>query len=180
MTVSEVIELEEGGIFALRLDEIRPPALQPLQEVRPRVIEGWEAEETGRQLAAQAEEAAQAIRNGREMAGLRLNLRVERGILRDAFIEDAPPAFVAGVFEMVPDEVRVFEDAGAAVLVRLDAIEAADPTSAESQALIEGFAAQTAQDIAGDAMRLFSVGAQTKAGVRVNQQALNAIHTQLP
>ncbi|MEM1066140.1 MAG: peptidyl-prolyl cis-trans isomerase, partial [Pseudomonadota bacterium] len=176
----EVIELEEGGLFALRLDEIRPPALQPLDEVRDRVIEGWEMQETARVLAEQAEVAAEAIRGGAEMAGLDLALRTERNLERDAFLDDAPPAFVAGVFEMEPGEVRVFEDAGAAVLVRLDTIIAPDRTAPDAAAGIAAFEAQAAQGLAGDALQLFTQAAQTRAGIQINQQALNAVHAQLP
>lgn len=176
----EVIELEEGGLFALRLDEIRPPALQPLDEVRDRVIEGWEMQETARLLAEQAEAAAEAIRGGAEMAGLDLPLRTERNLERDAFLDDAPPAFVAGVFEMEPNELRVFEDAGAAVLVRLDTIIAPDRTAPDAAAGLAAFEAQAAQTLAGDALQLFTQAAQTRAGIQINQQALNAVHAQFP
>ncbi|MEL6644589.1 MAG: peptidyl-prolyl cis-trans isomerase [Pseudomonadota bacterium] len=176
----EVLEFEEGGIFALRLDEIRPPALQPLDEVRDRVIEGWAAEETGRVLFAQAEALAQEIRDGREMAGIDAPLQTARGILRDAFIEDAPPAFVAGVFEMEEGEIRVFEDAGAAALVRLDAILPAEAEGGEDAALLAELARQSTQGIANDVLDLYSRALQTRAGIRINQQTLNAVHAQFP
>lgn len=176
----EVIEFEEGGLFAMRLDGIVPPALQPLSDVRPRVIEGWEAQETARQLVEQAEAAAEAIRNGREMAGLDLPLRVERDLSRDAFLDDAPPGFVAGVFAMEPGEVRVFEDAGAAAIVRLDAINPPDRDSAEAQAILSALSQQASQGMANDAIQMFTRAAQTRGGISINQQALNAIHSQFP
>ncbi|MEO1153309.1 MAG: SurA N-terminal domain-containing protein [Pseudomonadota bacterium] len=176
----EVIELEEGGLFALRIDEIRPPALQPLDEVRDRVVEGWAAEETGRQLVAQAEALAEEVRGGREMASLRVPLQTARGILRDAFIEDAPPAFVAGVFEMDPGELRVFEDAGAAALVRLDAILPPETDAGEDAELLSELSRQATQDMAGDVLDLYTRALQSRAGIQINQQTLNAVHAQFP
>ncbi|MEM9477079.1 MAG: SurA N-terminal domain-containing protein [Pseudomonadota bacterium] len=176
----EAVELEEGGLFALRLDEVRPPALQPLDEVRPRVIAGWEAEETGRLLVAQAEAAAERIRGGAEMAGVEGTLQTARGILRDAFIDDAPPAFVAGVFEMEPGELRVFEDAGAAALVRLDAILPPETGSGQDADLLAQLASQATQGMAGDVLDLYTRVLQTRAGIRINQQTLNAVHAQFP
>ena len=42
----EVLELADGGIFALRLDEVIEPALRPFDEVKEAVTEGWQAQET--------------------------------------------------------------------------------------------------------------------------------------
>lgn len=52
----ELIELEDGGVLALRLDEIKPPELLPLDQVRARVVEDWTQNETHRHLLALAEE----------------------------------------------------------------------------------------------------------------------------
>ncbi len=94
----ELFEIEESGLFALRVDEVRPPELQSLQAVRPEVIEAWELAETARLAEARAQEAARAIRDGREMAGLDLPLRADMGIGRNAFLDDAPAGMVDGVF----------------------------------------------------------------------------------
>ena len=52
----ELLALDDGGVFALRLDQIQPPALIPFAEVRDRVAEDWTRNETRRQLLALAEE----------------------------------------------------------------------------------------------------------------------------
>lgn len=52
----EIERLEDGGVFALRLDEITPPALIPFEEIRDRVAEDWRHEELKRLLLARAEE----------------------------------------------------------------------------------------------------------------------------
>lgn len=46
----ELVELVDGGVFALRLDEIVPPALIPFAEVRDDVLADWRAAEVQRQL----------------------------------------------------------------------------------------------------------------------------------
>ncbi|SDD80779.1 peptidyl-prolyl cis-trans isomerase D [Paracoccus isoporae] len=52
----ELFELDDGGVFALRLDEVVPPTLIPFEEVRDRVAEDWAQAEARRQLLAIAEE----------------------------------------------------------------------------------------------------------------------------
>jgi peptidyl-prolyl cis-trans isomerase D len=52
----ELLTMEDGGVFAMRLDRIEPPALIPFAEVRQRVLDDWTRNETRRQLLALAEE----------------------------------------------------------------------------------------------------------------------------
>lgn len=52
----QLIRLDDGGVFALRLDEIVPPSLIPFDEVRDRVAADWRHAELHRQLLACAEE----------------------------------------------------------------------------------------------------------------------------
>ncbi len=174
----ELVELDEGGVVALRVDEVREPALQPLADVRPDVIAAWEVAETTTRLEAEAQEAAQAIRDGREMAALGLPLATDREILRDAFLEGAPPAFVENVFQMEEGDIRVFRAEGGAALVRLDAVRAPDQNDAEALALKSQFTAQTEQSIATDALQLFTSRLQSTADIEINQQAINALMTQ--
>ena len=176
----ELLEIEESGLFALRVDEVRPPELQSLQAVRPQVIEAWELAETARLAEARAQEAAQAIRDGREMAGLDLPLRAEMGMGRNAFLDDAPAGMVEGVFQMTPGDVRVFSVEGGAALVRLDEVKAPDQQSEEADALKAEFNQQAIQDMAGDVLLMFTRAIQANAGVQVNQQAINAVHAQFP
>ncbi|MDO5528399.1 MAG: SurA N-terminal domain-containing protein [Paracoccus sp. (in: a-proteobacteria)] len=51
-----LFELEDGGLYALRLDEVIAPALIPFEEVRGEVAADWIAAETRRQLLELAEQ----------------------------------------------------------------------------------------------------------------------------
>ena len=64
----ELADLGDGGVFAMRLDKIEPPALIPFAEVRDRVAEDWLQNETHRQLLALAEERHVAAEAAAEAA----------------------------------------------------------------------------------------------------------------
>ncbi len=64
----ELADLGDGGVFAMRLDKIEPPALIPFAEVRDRVAEDWLQNETHRQLLALAEERHVAVEAAAEAA----------------------------------------------------------------------------------------------------------------
>ncbi len=176
----EIVRLDEGGIFALRLDEIRAPALQPLDTVREEATTLWTAEKTDALLAEQAEAVAETLRGGREMAAIRLPLGADRGVGRDSFIEGTPGSFVTQIFEMERGEFRVIPDAGAAYVVRLDAINPADHATPEAAILKGAFGEQVAQDIATDTLNAYTQALQVEKGIEINQSAISAVHAQFP
>ena len=79
---AEVTELEDGGIFMLTLEEIRPPVLREFETVRGEVVAAWEEAETQDALTTLAEAAKARLEDGAEMAALRLDLEPERGLER--------------------------------------------------------------------------------------------------
>jgi peptidyl-prolyl cis-trans isomerase D len=176
----EIVEMPEGGVFALRLDELRPPTLRPFEEARAAVEDAWRAAETARLMAEEAGTLADALRAGREMAALRLPVGMERALVRDAFVEGAPAGFVQAAFEMAPNEVRVVADATGAWIVRLERIAPADQAGAESQMLKSLLTEQTAQEVSDDLLDAFTEALAARRGIEINQAALNAVHAQFP
>lgn len=176
----EVIELDDGGILTLKVDEVRPPEPIPLDEVRDEVAEAWRVKATEAALTAQAEDLAARLREGAEMAAMDLNLRTNRGMNRTAFIEGTPPAFTQTVFGMEADAVEVLSADGDAWLVRLDAINPADGDSPEAEAAKAGFASGTAQDYANAVTRAFTQALVDQVDVEINSSAISAVNAQMP
>ena len=176
----EVIELEDGGIAALRLEEVRPPTLQPLSEIEPQVAEAWRTAELGFRLAARARAITEAIEAGRDMAAFDLDLNWDRGLVRNGFVEGTPPGFLPAVFEMEPDEVRVIEGPGEAVIARLEEVRAPDPDDPDTARIRAAVAAQTAQGLAEDLLLGFMNAARDQAGVEIDQSAINAVNSSFP
>lgn len=66
--VSDVIDAGQGQYFVLRLDQIRPAAMPPLDDVREILVREWTARENSRRLNAKAEELAARVRAGEDIA----------------------------------------------------------------------------------------------------------------
>lgn len=66
--VSDVVDAGQGQYFVLRLDQIRPAAMPPLDEVREVLVREWTARENSRLLSAKAEELAARVRAGEDIA----------------------------------------------------------------------------------------------------------------
>lgn len=174
-----VVTLDDGGMFALSVSEVQPPALRPLDDVRKDVIAGWERAETGVALTTQAEALAEALRGGAEMAGMDLTLNTDRGVGRASFLDGTPANFVETVFGMAPNDVSVISADGEAWLIRLDAVVAPDTTSPEATLAIGQFSQQTSTALANSVISAFTQAVLEETGVNVNQAAINAVHAHL-
>lgn len=172
----EVIELDDGGIFALRVEEVIEPRPEPFDDARERVEEGWIADETAKALAAKAEDLAAKISAGTDPATLDLTMMKETDITRESFIPDVPSDFVETVFSMEKDAVQVVPGETAAYIVRLDAISPPDLDDPDLAKRAEAFAETTAQGLGADLLAAYSAAVEAEAGIELNQAAINAVH----
>lgn len=175
----EVLELGDGGIFAMRLNRIQPPAPQPMEDVIDQVRRGWETRELTNQLMQQAQDLEASLANGDSFEALGLVARTETDLGRDAQIADLPEGLLSAVFDMQEGDTRTVPGTGAAFLLRLDDINPVDSADRNMQQLADALRNQAANSIAEDLFRAYAGDVQRRAGVEVNQGAINAIHAQM-
>ncbi|MBT52394.1 MAG: peptidylprolyl isomerase [Mameliella sp.] len=171
-----IAQLGDGGVFAVRLDEVLPPEPFPYEEVELRVQADWRRAQTADALFARAEALAGELGEGVTFEGAGLEARSEDGLTRNAFGADLPRPLLEAVFDMTPNEVRAVRADDLAVVVRLDEILAVDMDSEQSKQLAQLFRDQAAQDVAQDLFRALSTDIQTRAGVDLDEAAINAVH----
>lgn len=172
----QVAMLEDGGIFALRLDGTEAPRLQPLDDVRDDVIAGWETQETDRLLRAQAEALIPRLSEGVEMTTLGHDVTRETDITRGAFIMGTPADFLNQVFAMELGELRAIDGLGTVFIVRMDRILPPDTDSPEVATLRQQLVEQAQQGLSQDLFQLIATDIQLRSGVQIDQAALNAVH----
>jgi len=172
----EVGFLEDGGVFALRLDDTLPPRPEPFDQARDRVIEGWTLDQTEAALTAQAEALVADLKETGDFTATGLEVKVETGLTRGAYLEGTPPDFMAKVFEMEPGEYRVIGAGEQVHVVRLDAALPPEDT-ADLQRLRDGFGQELDQTLAQALFEAFARDAQIRARPTVDQRALNAVQS---
>lgn len=173
----EAIRLDDGGLVAMRLDEVVPATPIPFDEARAAVTESWRAEALHKALAARAAAIKAEVEAGANLGAYGI-LSVTPEISRDGLVENTPEGFLATVFQMAEGELRVIEGPDFTGLVRLDTIQPAAQDGDEAQALKAAIAAQAEQALAQDAFQLFSTALMTEAGITLDQQAIDAVHAQ--
>jgi peptidyl-prolyl cis-trans isomerase D len=169
-------QLGDGGIVALRLDEILEPAPIPFEDVREDVASAWETDQRAKALLAQAESLIDTVKTG-DFAAASLQANTEETLTRTSFGAELPADMLLRAFELAQGDVVALPGQDRAYLLRLNAVKAADPEDESLAQLRQVFSQQANNDVANDLFRALSSDIQTRAGVTLDQAAINAVHT---
>lgn len=176
-TFPELLELEDGGLFAVRVDDVTEPTLQPLDEVRETALPLWQAAETQRQIVAQAEDMAAQIDAETEFTEIGLaDAIAERDLTRRDFLNGTPPGFMDRVFELSVGETVVVEGTENAIVLRLDAVAPPPEGDAAVEAETAGAAAAAGEAIARDVFNMLNDALSVQTEIEINDAAINAVH----
>ncbi|MCA0871287.1 SurA N-terminal domain-containing protein [Seohaeicola saemankumensis] len=170
----EVTFLEDGGIFAMRLDDVLPPRPEAFDDARDRVVTDWTVDQTEAALRDQAQAAIATLATSGDFVETGLNFRVENGLTRTAYLDGTPADFMTEVFDMEPGELRIISGDGAVFLVRLDETLPPEDTPELAQ-MRAAFGEELNQSLAQGIFDAYVRDAQLRARPMVDQQALNAV-----
>lgn len=173
-----IVFLEDGGIFALQLDEILPSRPEPIAEARDRVVAGWTVKATEEALQKQANGVILNLATNGSFAKAGLSPRSEVGLTRTAYIDGTPADFMTQVFTMEPGELRVIVNEGSVVIVRFNRALPAEQ-SAELESIRSGFGNELNQALSQELFNAFVLDAQQRANPKIDQQSLNAVQASL-
>ena len=173
----ELVNLDDGGIFALRLDGITPPAVEPLDAVRDRLDAAWQAAAEKTAILTRAEEIAGDTDT--DLAAQGLLPQTQANLTRGSFVAGTPADFMRTVFAMAPGEVRALPTETGAVIVRLDAVTPADLTADRVAAQVADIQAQAAASLSQDIFDAYAEAVRARTDVTIDQAAVNAVNAQL-
>lgn len=175
----KVNQLDDGGIYAMRLDEALDERPQPFESAKDAVIDAWLSDQKIERLTARATNlvATLGAEGSFEEAGL--DAVIEQDQTRTAYIDGTPEAFMSEVFKMNVGDVAVLPGEDDVVIVRLDEISGADDDAA-SIALMDQISQQLDQTLAQDVFALYSEDVVRRASPQIDQRALQAVHVNFP
>lgn len=171
--------LDDGGVFALRLDGIEPAAVRPLEEVKDKVAADVKKDSTHAGLMTLAQESLAQIENGATLETLGLVTTRFEDFARDGFVADASPAIGQQVFAMTAGDSRVIDADGHVYLVTLNAVTPADPNSDPVKAAREKISASLGQSVGRDLFEMYTKATQAEVGITLNQAAIDAVNAQM-
>lgn len=178
---SRPIETPEGAYYVVQVDEVTPPALRPLDEVRDEVVAAWQAERRAAAAAERAEALSGEIRAGGDMQQLAAangaEFRTTEPFTRSGGEAGGLPApVVEQLFGAQPGEVATAPAGNGQVIARLARIEVPDPAANEAQ--VARLRQTLDQSIASDILAQFGTALRGSYGVEVNQSTIDQMYRQ--
>ncbi|MCY4335002.1 MAG: SurA N-terminal domain-containing protein [Litoreibacter sp.] len=176
----EVRTLDDGGIFAARLDEIVPPMVPPLADIREEVAEAWRADQIAQKLETLGTSMEERLRGGTRMASMDLEAMLETDMLRTDFLQGAPLGMLGAIFDLEDGGVSFVQGPnGVSALVELTAITPPDLTDEDAQAFTAQINASVSQSLSADVFETFSQAVRNRHGLTLDQTAINAVLSQM-
>lgn len=175
----KIQQLEDGGIYAMRLDAAVAAHPAPFEDVRADVLDSWTREQTVRQLTTQASTLVATLGGDASFEAEGFDAIIEENQTRNAFIDGTPDGFMDEVFKMTIGNVTVLPAADSVVIVRLDGITPAGDSD-QAKALATQISAQLNQTLAQDLYTIYADDVVRRAGTHIDQAALQAVHVNFP
>ena len=173
----ELLTLDDDGLAALRLDEVVPPRVPPLDEVREAAVEAWRADRTRERLAERAEALGASFAEGGDIAGPGITVAQAQNLRRTGTVDGAPEGFVETAFETGPGAAAVVAGRPVALL-RVDAVSPPDADAPGNEIGAELLRAQVAQGMAQDLLTAYVRSIQSEAGIERDQAAIEGVLAQ--
>ncbi|MDE2915262.1 MAG: SurA N-terminal domain-containing protein [Paracoccaceae bacterium] len=178
----EILDLDDGGIFILRLDSVRDPEPLSLTTVKDQVARDWKRETALGRLADIAESLRPRFAAGGEFTGqasdfgFDVELTTETDTVRNDFRPGVPTGLVRAVFDLALGEVAVVENDDGVSLARLTEIKGPGSDVSDIRAQLLEFSDRSR---GLDLLALFTTAVEESEGVSLNQAAINSVNTQL-
>jgi peptidyl-prolyl cis-trans isomerase D len=173
----EAVVLEDGSLIAMEFVETVPATPRPLDQIRDQVTADAKAQALTEELAARAETVRAEVEAGKVLSDFGA---VQTGtISRDQSLPGLAAGLTAKGFAMAAGETFVWSEGGLTGLLQLNTITAAPVIGGTADVAKTALADEYRASIASDLFTLYSKALTDKAGLQLDQTAINAVHTQL-
>jgi len=177
---SPVMDDRNGTYYAVRTDNVTPSALKPFEQVKADVIAAWKAKEQSIRAAAEAENIAKTLRDGKAASSLASRKGIEvRQSKPVSQLGDSDPALprtaLPEIFKLKKGEVTVVAESGKQLILRLATLIDADTKDESGHDKIRNeINADAPKEIAEQYLRYL----RTLYPVRIHQDALDSVAQQ--
>ena len=175
----QIDQLEDGGVFAMRLDETKPERPEPFEQARDAVETAWRNAQIVEALTAKAESLTGTLAEAEGFVAAGLTPQLGEGLTRSSYVDGTPDDFMDQVFDLEEGGVAVLPARDSVVVLRLDAVTPAGEDD-QTQALMDRLSQQLDQALAQGLFDIYSNAVMRDADPQIDQRAVSAVHVNFP
>ena len=172
----EMTALEDGGVFALRLDGTVPPRPEPFDDVVIQVIDAWDSSEAAARVEERAAEIRSALDGGADPADFGLTPESHEEVLRSDSLSGVPRSVVEAVFALELRARSTVMDGETAWIVTLDAVMPPETGTDTATARRDAVARELRNSVAQDIFTAWARQLEREAGISLDDRAIEAVH----
>lgn len=174
----ELAVLEDGGVFALRLDGVTAAAPIPFDQLRDKVEASWRKAAVVKAKQAKAEVAGAAAAAGQTLATQGLDEKAAPDLQRGGFVEGAPQGLAQTAFATAAGKSATLTEGEKVFVLLVRAVKPADLADPELVQLRKTFDTRLGQLIGADLAAFYARAAQAEAGITLDSGMIAAVQAQ--
>jgi len=175
--VSNVGEMQDGGLFVVRVDKVTPSVVRPLAEVHDQALAAWQQQQRIEHVSKIAREIVDAVNGGRPLKELAAahNLKatttapLERGVAPG----NLPPQLVTALFRAKPHQAVQGPSNDGIHIAEVTEVIAADPGA--DKAKLDAITAQIGQQIQRDLFTEYAGALRKFFPVEIDQSRVDKL-----
>ena len=166
----EIKELSNGGLFALRVDDVVAARTKTIKEVRSELETAIKKQKIQNKLDQTAKDLLK--NNWYKGEILRFNNKT-----RDTILPDMPENVITEIFNLAIGRGSVVSGDQKSYILRLKNVSQADLSTDNAKLLISQIKNQINNSLSADLFESFANMARINSKLDINEQALNAVHS---
>jgi len=166
----EIKELSNGGLFALRVDDVVNSRTKTIKEVRSELESAIEKQK----IQSKLDQTANDLLINNQYKGKILNFDNQT---RDATLPDIPENIITEIFNLEIGKGSVVSGDQKSYILRLKNVSQADLSTENAKLLISQIKNQINNSLSADLFENFTNMARINSKLEINEQALNAVHS---
>ncbi|GAB6053978.1 SurA N-terminal domain-containing protein [Magnetospira thiophila] len=175
---SPLTEFGADGYFIVRVDDVTPPTLKPLDSIRAQVIAAWTASRKGSAAQDKALALADQVRGGLPLAEAAQTVQAEvvasPPLLRSGTGSALPVTLIEALFKAAPGDVVTASGPEGTYVARLSEITVPDAQATDEKPKVAALTTAVTQEMSSDLMVQYLNALRLQYGVSVNQRVLDA------
>lgn len=177
---SMLTETKEGSFFILRVDQVTPTALRPLEDVRQQVVADWQAAARKGKAEEMAKKIVEQAKSGKSLKKLassrRLKTKTSGPLMRDTEDSDAGIFYelLEKIFSAKIGDVVMAPTRDGYAVAEVKKIQRAD-IDKDTEAL-ENVRSNLLQSLANDILDQYIAALEKKYPVEINRSAIESVY----
>ena len=174
-SLPRLINLEDGGYFAVQSGGRQDEILKPFDDIKDEVRTAWQANQKQTLLRDIANVIKTRWDGGEELEEMDLRAQTSSNTLRQDSIDGTPPAFVNDMFGLNEGDSIIIDDVNGVIIARLDRIHPVNLQSSNAQPLFGIIENNISEQLSQEIYQSFANAVRDEYRIRINNNTLNYV-----